>query len=60
MSDPRAICMQCGSSLARHLEGASRHATVDYFRCEQCGHVWAVDKVRGIVRHVTDQARKKD
>jgi len=38
----------------RNLEEASKDATVNYYRCGKCGHIWTVSKDgRGTVHHVT-------
>ena len=45
------ICQHLGPSL---LPTLSREAHVDYFRCEECGHVWTVSKDgKKLVSHVT-------
>ena len=41
-------CMQHG----RHLVASSQNASVDYYRCDRCGHVWAIDK-KGNSKDVT-------
>jgi rubredoxin len=40
---PHRTCPQCQQQ-GRYLEGASQSAWVDYYRCDVCGHVWALDK----------------
>ena len=40
MPDP--LCVDC-QTLGRLIE-ASRSARVDYYRCDQCGHVWSQHK----------------
>ena len=47
-------CPSCGKSEARHLDGVSQDATVDFFDCRTCHHLWAVDKRDpSKVRHLT-------
>jgi hypothetical protein len=41
---PVQPCPRCGQSVPRWLEASSRDAWVNYYRCDQCGHVWAVAK----------------
>jgi hypothetical protein len=36
-------CLIC-SHVGRLLDEASRDAYVEYYRCDDCGHVWARDK----------------
>ena len=44
---PQEKCPQCLEALGRFLPAASEAAWVDYFRCDSCGHVWAVAKAAG-------------
>ena len=37
-------CPNCSAGRGRWLEGSSKEAYVDYFRCASCGHVWNVPK----------------
>jgi hypothetical protein len=37
---PTPTCPACLSPRARKLEGAFRHASVCYYKCNSCGHVW--------------------
>jgi hypothetical protein len=46
-------CLQPG----RHLAATSANATVDYYRCDRCGHVWTIDKA-GKSRDVTIEVTK--
>ena len=45
---PARICSKCQTA-GRHLAATSENAVVDYYRCDRCGHVWAIDK--GGARH---------
>jgi Zn-finger nucleic acid-binding protein len=45
------ICPKCQMP-GRHLAATSENAVVDYYRCDGCGHVWAIDK-QGARRDVT-------
>jgi ssDNA-binding Zn-finger/Zn-ribbon topoisomerase 1 len=40
---PHRICPKCQRK-GDLLEGASKDAHVDYYRCPICGHVWAHQK----------------
>jgi hypothetical protein len=47
-------CPCCNATTTRWLEGCSDRAQVDYYRCEECAHVWAVAKDgSGRITHVT-------
>jgi len=37
-------CPKCQSKNPRFLAGASAEATVTFYRCDKCGHVWTVSK----------------
>ena len=43
---PYRPCPQCGTLAARRLEYSSAIAWVNYFRCEECGHVSTTPKPR--------------
>ena len=44
----------------RKLDAPSEYATVKYYRCGQCGHVWTTAKGdSGKVTHITDLPTKK-
>ena len=45
-------CPACGRPDPRHLKESSVGATCDYYRCEVCGHVWALFR-NGRIHHVT-------
>ncbi|HXT69228.1 MAG TPA: hypothetical protein VN700_05715 [Vicinamibacterales bacterium] len=39
---------------------ASSYATVNYYRCAECGHVWTTDKkTHAILTHVTPFPRRR-
>jgi uncharacterized Zn finger protein len=40
---PARICSHCGQP-GRLLEMVSLQPLVDYYRCDSCGQVWAVNK----------------
>jgi len=40
---PHRICPNCQIQ-GRLLEGPSQDSMVEYWRCDQCGHVWSHDK----------------
>ena len=53
-------CPACGQRSSWHLDGVSKDATVDFFDCGTCHHLWAVDKRnQSKVRHVTPFLRAK-
>jgi transposase-like protein len=37
-------CPKCQSENPRFLNGASDEAMVNFYRCDECGHVWTVQK----------------
>lgn len=39
----RICCSECQYE-GRLLQGVSRIAWFDYYRCERCGHVWTHEK----------------
>ena len=52
-----ATCPACSRSQGRILPFLSHDASVNYYRCVSCGHVWNVDKNDdSCVRHVTPLA----
>ena len=38
------LCSQCFAAHGRWLPASSAAATVDYFPCGYCGHVWTLPK----------------
>ena len=46
-------CPACGASDGRFLPGVSADALVDYFRCNQCAHIWSLPKARGGMRMIS-------
>jgi len=40
-----SLCPKCLQQ-GRHLSASSENARVDYYRCDKCGHVWAIGKDR--------------
>ena len=48
MEDPMPIqpCPECQTRAVRWLEASSQEAHVNYYRCEQCGHVWTLSKLQ--------------
>jgi uncharacterized Zn finger protein len=40
---PHQICPKCQRD-GRFLEATSEAAWVEYYRCDECGHVWTHDK----------------
>jgi hypothetical protein len=48
-------CPVCDAPAPRRLEAPSQDASVTYYRCPECGHVWAADKNdSGKIRHITE------
>ena len=43
---PARLCPECQRVTLRHLPASSEGAKVDYYRCDDCGHVWSVRKSR--------------
>ena len=51
---PDRPCPSCSSGGPRHLQESSSGAICDYYRCDACGHVWAVFRDGSEhIRHVT-------
>lgn len=51
---PSPSCPACDGESAHLLDEIIKEALVRYYRCDRCGHVWAVDKGDGhTVTHVT-------
>jgi len=47
-------CPSCAHDRVRLLEASSQDAVVNYYRCEACFHVWAIEKDgSGRTRHIT-------
>jgi hypothetical protein len=56
MSTP--VCPACLQTTARTLPCSSEWSAVNYFRCDDCAHVWAIDKdAPHAVHHVTELRR---
>jgi hypothetical protein len=54
---PTRPCPNCERVGPRHLAESSKDGSVDYYRCDCCGHVWSVAKdATKRVRHVTPLA----
>jgi hypothetical protein len=50
----RPICLSCDALAVRRLLAASDNSSVDFWRCDGCGHVWIVGKDGRFIEHVTD------
>jgi ssDNA-binding Zn-finger/Zn-ribbon topoisomerase 1 len=51
---PVRPCPACGEPTPHHLDESSKGASVDYYRCPNCNHIWTVDKLDlSKVTHVT-------
>ena len=50
---PIRPCPACGAKTPQLLEEPSNYASVWYFRCDTCGHVWAIEKDTGRTHHIT-------
>ena len=56
---PVLPCPNCKADTPRELQ-ASNFATVNYYRCDECGHVWTTDKrTNAILEHITPLRPKK-
>jgi hypothetical protein len=58
---PRVHCPECQSPQTQWLPDPSRYAVVDYYRCEECHHVWNVrkDQPDAVPKAVTLPAEKQ-
>jgi hypothetical protein len=58
---PHVHCSECGSPHAQWLADPSRYAVVNYYRCDDCHHVWNVrkDEPGGAPKSVTQPAEKQ-
>jgi hypothetical protein len=57
---PIQPCPNCASLSQRYLEGMSARATVKYYRCDKCRHVWSIDLNKPAkVRHITPLTEPK-
>jgi uncharacterized Zn finger protein len=57
---PPSACPACGAVRLRKLDAPSEFASVNYYRCAECGHVWTTAKDdSGKITHVTDLPTKK-
>jgi len=57
---PTLSCPNCGTPTPRQLDAPSEWASVKYYRCDKCGHVWTVSRDgKEVVEHVTP-LRPKD
>lgn len=56
---PTTRCPACAKPDPRLLDGMSHHAAVNYYRCDECGHVWTTPKdSTAVLNHVTPLAAK--
>lgn len=56
---PITRCPACTAPTSRTLNAPSQHATVNYYRCEHCSHVWTTSKATGeLVQHITPLTKK--
>jgi len=47
-------CPVCAQNMPRHLPVSSDGASVNYYRCDRCRHIWTTSKVTGnVLTHVT-------
>jgi uncharacterized Zn finger protein len=56
---PTSFCPECGSR-GHFLVEASKIAQFNYYRCDECWHVWALDKDHSTSRptEIAPTARK--
>ena len=53
-------CPNCHALNSRQMAEISRVAPVDYYRCEECGNVWATEKGRTtVVSRITTPPQKR-
>ena len=58
---PNQPCPCCGANTPRLVESVSQIATVNYYRCALCGHVWTVAKDGSErIHHVTPLPATRD
>jgi Pyruvate/2-oxoacid:ferredoxin oxidoreductase delta subunit len=59
---PIRPCPRCHRLTARWLEESSKHAYVNYYRCDGCGMVWNVPKENpdAPIKQVTRDVPPKD
>jgi hypothetical protein len=56
---PTLACPACTTLTPRLLENCSQDASVNYYRCPSCSHVWTVGKDDPtLIRHVTPLLEK--
>jgi transposase-like protein len=56
---PHRLCPNCQIQ-GRLLEGPTQNAWVEYWRCDQCGHIWTHDKTNPNSPHVDVTVRKEN
>ena len=58
---PPASCPVCHALTLRKLDAATEFATVNYYRCAKCGHLWTTDKKdSGKITHITELPKKPE
>jgi hypothetical protein len=52
---PTHSCPDCQHAAPRFLPASSADSSVNYYRCDPCGHVWTIpkDNPNGPPHHVT-------
>jgi hypothetical protein len=57
---PVTYCPRCESARIRKLQVLGAFNDADYYRCDQCAHIWTVDRDSGeIIHHVTPMVRRE-
>jgi hypothetical protein len=53
-------CPRCETVHIRQLQVLGAFNDADYYRCDQCAHIWTVDRVSGaVIHHVTPLIRQE-
>ena len=56
---PIQPCPACSKPTPKFLDETSRHAHVNYYRCD-CGHIWTINKRDpSLVTHITRLPEKQ-
>ena len=56
---PAPPCPECEKDTTRQLESLSSDSLVDYYRCDDCGHVFTTRKgTTDVLNHVTPKPLK--
>jgi hypothetical protein len=56
---PTTPCPACARQTPRHLDAASRSSVMSYYICQNCGHIWTVNKLNSSINKVMPLPLKK-